>query len=80
MKFYKCFYALPSDKYQFKICINQNFTQEFANKLNTSYLTESYIAFTLKMESVTKDDSEKWSEKIYFEIPPCMREDGYFYY
>ena len=38
---------------------------------NTSYLTDSYIGFTLKMESVLKNDGEKWSRKIYFEIPPC---------
>ena len=43
----------------------------------TSYLTDSYIHFTLKMESVTntifglKNDGEKRSRKIYFEIPPC---------
>ena len=23
------------------------------------------------MESVSKNDGEKWSRKIYFEIPPC---------
>ena len=46
--------------------------------LNTSYLTDSYINFTLKMEFVSKNpifwpknDGEKWSRKIYFEIPPC---------
>ena len=39
--------------------------------LNTSYLTDSYIGFTLKMESVTKNtifwpknDGEKWLEKF----------------
>ena len=38
--------------------------------LNTSYLTDSYIIFTLKMESVSKNaifgpknDGEKWSRK-----------------
>ena len=45
--------------------------------LNTSYLAESYIAFTLKMESVTKITifglkmMVKRGGKIYFEIPPC---------
>ena len=46
---------------------------------NTSYLTDAYIDFTLKMESVSKNTifglkmmvTEKWSRKIYFEIPPC---------
>ena len=45
--------------------------------INTSYLTDSYIVFTLKMESVSKNtifqpknDGEKWSRKNYFEIPP----------
>ena len=46
--------------------------------LNTAYLTDAYIGFTLKMESVSKNticiwpknDGEKWSRKIYFEIPP----------
>ena len=48
--------------------------------INTSYLTDSYIVFTLKMESVSKkynfwpkNDGEKWSRKIYFEIPPCRK-------
>ena len=52
--------------------------------LNTSYLTESYIAFTLKMESVTKNTifGQKMMVKsglekiVHIEIPPC----GYFYY
>ena len=46
--------------------------------INTSYLTDSYIGFILKMESVTKNtifglknEGEKWPRKIYFEIPPC---------
>ena len=40
-----------------------------------SYLTDSYITFTLKMESHQKyhfwpkNEGEKWSGKIYFEIP-----------
>ena len=46
---------------------------------NTSYLTDSYIVFILKIESVLiqkynfwpENDGEKWSRKIYFEIPPC---------
>ena len=45
---------------------------------NTSYLTDSRIVFTLKMESVSKmtiflskNDGEKWSRKNLFEIPPC---------
>ena len=43
--------------------------------LNTSYLTESCIVFTLKMESVSKNtnDDEKWPRKNIFEIPPCER-------
>ena len=46
--------------------------------INTSYLTDSYIAFTLKLESGSKitivglkNDNEKWSRKIYFEISQC---------
>ena len=45
--------------------------------LNTSYLTDSYINFTLKMEFVSKNtifwpknDGEKWSRK----------KESYFYY
>ena len=41
-----------------------------------SYLTDSYIGFTLKMESVTKkyrfwpkNDGEKWYRKINFSRP-----------
>ena len=46
------------------------------NAISTSYLTDSYIGFTLKMESVTKNfwpknEGENWSRKICFEIPPC---------
>ena len=54
----------------------------FESYLNTSYLTDSYIIFTLKMEYNfwPKNDGEKWSRNIYFEIPPSMREDCYFYY
>ena len=33
---------------------------------NTSHLTDSYIIFTLKMESVPKNDSKKWSRKKSF--------------
>ena len=33
---------------------------------NTSYLTDSSIGFTLKMESVSKNDGEKWSRKKSF--------------
>ena len=48
------------------------------SEINTSYLTDSYIGFTLKMESVSKNfwpknDGEKWSRKKYFEIPPCAK-------
>ena len=46
--------------------------------LNTSYLTDSYIAFTLKMESVSKNTIfglnmvvRSGLEKNIFEIPPC---------
>ena len=47
--------------------------------INTSYLTDSYIGFTVKMEPVNnqkhhfwpKNVGEKWSRKINFEIPPC---------
>ena len=44
---------------------------------NTSYLTDSYIVFTKnwnldpKLHFWPKNDGEKWSRKIYFEIPPC---------
>ena len=47
-------------------------------KLNTSYLTDSYIGFTLKMESVSintifglKIMVKSGLEKFIFEIPPC---------
>ena len=50
--------------------------QHREKKINTSYLTDSYIVFTLKMESVSKItifglkiDGEKWSRKNIFEIP-----------
>ena len=37
-----------------------------------AFLTRpTWLIFTLKMESVSKNDGEKWSRKIYFEIPPC---------
>ena len=46
--------------------------------INKSYLTDSLIGFTFKMESVTKNTifwpknvGEKWSRKFNFEIPPC---------
>ena len=41
--------------------------------INTSYLTDSYIGFTLKMESVSKNTifGLKMMVKNYFEIPPC---------
>ena len=46
--------------------------------LNTSYLTDSYIIFTLqngiciqKYHFWPKNDGEKWSGKNYFKIPPC---------
>ena len=45
--------------------------------INKSYLTDSYIVFTLEIESVSKkysfwpkNDGEKWSRKNIFEIPP----------
>ena len=50
--------------------------------IKTSYLTDSYIGFILKMESVSKSKfwskndgelREKWSRKKYFEIPPCRK-------
>ena len=48
--------------------------------LNTSYLTDSYIVFTLKMESVSKNTIfglkmmvKRGLEKNLFEIPPCGR-------
>ena len=61
------------------LCPNDPYTSSAKQTtgINTSYLTDSYISFTLKMESVTKyhfwpkKDGEKWSRKIYFEIPPC---------
>ena len=59
----------------------------FETHFNTSYLTESYIIFTLKMESVSKkynfwpkNDGEKWSRKNIFEIPPAMRETTFPYF
>ena len=46
--------------------------------LNTSYLTDSYIIFTLKMESVSKNTIfglqmmvKSGLETFLFEIPPC---------
>ena len=48
---------------------------DFAFKM--SFFTESTLGFTLKMESVFKkyhfwlrNDGEKWSRKICFDIPP----------
>ena len=45
---------------------------------NMSYLTDSYIGFNLKMESVSKNTIfglkmmvKSGLEKKYFEIPPC---------
>ena len=50
------------------------------SKLNTSYLTDSYIVFTLKMESVSKNTIfalkmmvKSGLEKNLFESPPCER-------
>ena len=52
---------------------------------NTFYLTDSYISFTLKMESVTKNTIfglemmvESGIEKLFWN--PSMREDSYFHY
>ena len=46
--------------------------------INTSYLTDSYIGFTLKIESVSKNTFfglkmmvKSGLEKKSFEIPPC---------
>ena len=46
--------------------------------LNTTYLTDSYVVFTLKMESVSKNTIfglkmmvKSGLEKFIFEIPPC---------
>ena len=58
---------------------NQNKREKFKqNCFNTSYLTDSYIGFTLKMESVYKNTFfglqmmvKSGLEKNYFEIPPC---------
>ena len=51
---------------------------------HTSYLTDSYIVFTLKMESVSKNTIfglkmivESGLEKIFWN--PSMQEDSYFY-
>ena len=48
--------------------------------INTSYLTDSYIGFTLKMESVSKNTIfgitmivKSGLEKNIFEIPPWER-------
>ena len=53
--------------------------------LNTSYLTDSYIVFTLKTESVSKNTIfglkmmvKSGLEKFIFKS--LLREDGYFYY
>ena len=52
----------------------------FKKVLNTSYLTDAYIGFTLKMESVSKNTIfglkmmvKSGLEKNLFEIPPCGR-------
>ena len=50
-----------------------------------SYLTDSYIGFTLKMESVSKNTifGLKMMVKSGLEnlfLNPSMREDSYFYY
>ena len=47
-----------------------------------SHLTDSYIVFSFypqngiciqKYNFWSKTDGEKWSLKIYFEIPPCRK-------
>ena len=55
--------------------------------LNTYYLTNSYIVFTLKMESVSKKTFFDLKmmvisglEFFFFEIPPCGKIGSYFYY
>ena len=52
---------------------------------NTSYLTDSYIAFTLKMESVSQNTifGQKLIVKSgldFFFWNPSMREDSHFFY
>ena len=48
-----------------------------SNKINTSYLTDSYIVFTLKLESGQKFCSNRWirsstyGKKNISDFPPC---------
>ena len=58
------------------------------SKMSYALTRYSTILFTLKMESVSKNTifglkmmvkTEKWSRKIYFEIPPC-RETTFPYF
>ena len=45
-----------------------------SNIFTTSYLADSYIVFTLKLESGQKICSKKWStygKKIISDFPPC---------
>ena len=51
--------------------------EHYAEGINTSYLTDSYIGFTLNMESGQNFCSNRsirsstYSKKNIFEIPPC---------
>ena len=65
-----------------KICLSR----KSIDLLNTYYLTNSYIVFTLKMESVSKKTFFDLKMMVisglefFFEIPPCGKIGSYFYY
>ena len=62
-----------------------NIVLDFLLTFKTSYLTDSYIVFTLKMESVSKNTifGQKMMVKSGLEqfiLKSLMKEDSYFYY
>ena len=65
--------ALHLADQNYNICIRQ----EMGKTINTSYLTDSYITFTLKLESGQNFccnrsiRSSTYCKKNIFEIPPC---------
>ena len=80
--FFTFFFKVPfwlSLSRPLKICIRSTnlSTTVHCSVLNTSYLTDSYISFTLKLESGQNFCSNKsirsstYCKKNIFEIPPC---------
>ena len=41
--------------------------------INMQYMICSYIISPSKWNSCKKNYGEKWSRRIYFEIPPCWK-------